>query len=226
MMAQQKQAPVGYWENRLHKKHHITVKLTDEDANAFQKRQMKFLAPPMVLMGLITALLIAVYVPLDLTTIDGIVPFILSFIPGVIAGAPIGIIIYTVTEKGYVRKFQETLAKRAEVANVRAVQEAHVRAIEENKRRTEDEIRQHAAEEARMKKLQQIIKVSNKLAVERIAQVLELSVDETWERVFDWAEKFHFTIDGDYILFNKDTVNDFIASMDKEFASWGSQGKV
>ncbi len=77
-----------------------------------------------------------------------------------------------------------------------------------------------------MKKLQQIIKVSTKLAVERIAQVLELSVDETWKRVFDWAEKFQFTIDGDYILFNKDTVNDFIASMDKEFASWGSQGKV
>ncbi len=77
-----------------------------------------------------------------------------------------------------------------------------------------------------MKKLQQIIKVSTKLAVERIAQVLELPVEETWKRVFDWAEKFQFTIDGDYILFNKDTVNDFIASMDKEFASWGSQGKV
>ena len=81
-------------------------------------------------------------------------------------------------------------------------------------------------EEARMKKLQQIIKVSTKLAVERIAQVLDLPLNETWKRVFDWAEKFQFTIDGDFVIFNKDTVGAFIEAMDKEFASWHQQGKV
>ncbi len=225
-MAQQKQAPAQYWEARLQKKYHITVKLTPEDANKFQRLQTKALVPPMLGMGLLGAILIAIYAPLNLSNIDGIVMFILSVIPGVIGGVPIGVIIFFAMEKGYMRKFQGTLAKRAEEAKARAAQEAQVQAIEEGKRRTAEEMRQHAAEEARMQKLQQIIKVSTKLAVERIAQVLELSVDETWKRVFDWAEKFQFTIDGDYILFNKDTLNDFIASMDKEFASWGSQGKV
>ncbi len=225
-MSATKQAPVAYWESRLQKKYHITVKLTNEDANALQKRQTKVMTPPLLVGGLISSILIAVYAPLDLSNFDGIIMFIISFIPGVIAGAPFGAILLSVTEKRYIRRFQETLTKRAEEAKVNAELEAQLRAVEETKRRTEDEIRQHAAEEARMKKLQQIIKVSTKLAVERIAQVLELSVDETWKRVFDWAEKFQFTIDGDYILFNKDTVNDFIASMDKEFASWGSQGKV
>ncbi len=45
-----------------------------------------------------------------------------------------------------------------------------------------------------MKNLQQIIKVSNKLAVSRITLALELSIEDTWKWVFDWAEKFQHTI--------------------------------
>ncbi len=125
------------------------------------------------------------------------------------------------------RQAEAEARQRAEQeARIREEQEAPLRAAAEARQNTEREHQRLAQEEARMKKLQQIIKVSNKLAVERIAQVLEMSIDETWKRVFDWAEKFQFTIDGDFILFNKDTVSAFIASMDKEFATWHQEGKV
>jgi hypothetical protein len=93
----------------------------------------------------------------------------LLFIPGVFIGVPFGIIIWALEEKSYIRKFQKDLEQRVGADKVRAAQHAQFQAAEEAKRKAEEEVRHTAQEETRMKKLQQIIKVSNKLAVERIA---------------------------------------------------------
>lgn len=93
-------------------------------------------------------------------------------------------------------------------------------------RKAEKEVKQRAAEEARMKKLQDIISVSNSVPVQRIAQVLGMSLDDVWKRVFDWAKQFNFRIEAENLVFNEETVNEFITSLDAEFRKWGKDGKV
>jgi len=40
------------------------------------------------------------------------------------------------------------------------------------------------------------------------------------EKIFEWAKRFSFTIDGDYLVVNKDTVSDFMNALDEQFAIW------
>ncbi len=81
-------------------------------------------------------------------------------------------------------------------------------------------------EEARMKQLQQIIKVSDRLSVSRIAELLNMDPKDVWKKIAGWAEKFGFRIDGEELIFKKETVDTFIASLDKEFRTWGKEGKI
>jgi hypothetical protein len=100
------------------------------------------------------------------------------------------------------------------------------RRIPRKDRKIEKETKQEAVEGGRMKKFQEIISVSDRLSVQRIAEVLEMSSKDIWKRVFDWAKQFNFRIDGEDLVFNKETVNEFIASLDTEFRKWGKDGKV
>jgi len=44
--------------------------------------------------------------------------------------------------------------------------------------------------------------------------------------IFKWAEEFSFTIDGDYLVINKETVSDFIDALDDEYKKWTSTDKT
>ena len=43
--------------------------------------------------------------------------------------------------------------------------------------------------------------------------------------IFDWAAEFGFTIDGEYLNINKESVSDFIDALDKQFTLWESSEK-
>ncbi len=81
-------------------------------------------------------------------------------------------------------------------------------------------------EEDRLKLLQQIIKVSDRLSVSRFAELLDMDPKDVWKKIVSWAEKFSFRIDGEELIFKKETVDAFIASLDQEFRKWGKEGKV
>ncbi len=137
------------------------------------------------------------------------------------------------------RKAEEEARKRAEAdekarrkaeqdAQKKAEYEAEMRrrAEAEAKAKADAEAKLRAEEDAKMKKLQQLVKVSDRLSVARMAQLLEMPAEEVWKHVPDWAEKFNFRIAGEELVFNKDTMDDFIASLDKEFRKWGKDGKI
>ncbi len=84
---------------------------------------------------------------------------------------------------------------------------------------------QKPVDQARMKKLQQLIKVSDRLTVQQLAQILEMKPEEVWKHVPDWAEKYQFRIAEEVLIFNKDTVDAFVANLDEEFSKWGKTGK-
>ncbi len=78
----------------------------------------------------------------------------------------------------------------------------------------------------RLNRLQQIIKVSDRLSVSRFAELLDLDPKEVWKKIIDWADRFSFRIDGEELVFKMETVDAFIASLDQEFRTWGKKGKV
>jgi len=89
-----------------------------------------------------------------------------------------------------------------------------IKAKKENKEREEKEIRT---------KLEKMFKVSNRIKFEMMRDALKIEEHLFNELIFEWADKFNFTIDGDYLIVNKETVDDFIQALDKQFKSWESK---
>lgn len=77
----------------------------------------------------------------------------------------------------------------------------------------------------RLERVSRIIQVSNKIKLEMMRQALDMETSQFSKSIFDWAHRFGFTIDGDYIIINKESTDDFMRELEEEFKSWGSAGK-
>lgn len=83
----------------------------------------------------------------------------------------------------------------------------------------------------RIQRIEKILRVSNKLRLSMMRNALELDKEFFDVKVFDWADEFGFTIDGDYLLVNTENVAGFVESLSREFEEWGAremdkQGKL
>ncbi|MFX0103236.1 MAG: hypothetical protein ACFFCS_26965 [Candidatus Hodarchaeota archaeon] len=70
-------------------------------------------------------------------------------------------------------------------------------------------------EKERVEKLKTMIKVTEDMAITRMAKVLGMDEEDLWDRIFDWVNQFGFTIKDDKVLFGKGNVNGFIDELDK-----------
>jgi len=75
-------------------------------------------------------------------------------------------------------------------------------------------------ERERREKIERIMRVSSRIRLDTMRDILNLEPYIFHERLIDWAEKFGFEIDGDYLNINKDKVSDFIEKLDKQFSDW------
>ena len=75
-------------------------------------------------------------------------------------------------------------------------------------------------ERERREKIERIMRVSSRIRLDTMRDVLNLEPKIFHERLIGWAEKFGFEIDGDYLNINKDKVSDFIEKLDKQFSDW------
>jgi len=118
--------------------------------------------------------------------------------------------------------FQKQRNKRLE--NERALQE---QSEKEERERMERERREAERKEAERKekeamdKLKQIVSISERISLSMMRDILELDEKTFNQRIIDWAAEFNFTIDGEYLNVNKETVDDFIDALDRQFAMWG-----
>ena len=61
------------------------------------------------------------------------------------------------------------------------------------------------------------MKVSTRVKLDRLQEVLNIERTQFNNKIFEWAEEFDFKIDGDYLVVNQDTLSRFISSLtDKE----------
>lgn len=75
-------------------------------------------------------------------------------------------------------------------------------------------------------KLKELIEKSPRVDLKQIKVALKMDAHTFNNKIIDWADKFGFTIDGDYLIVNKDTVSDFIDALDKQFAKWEKGKKI
>ena len=73
----------------------------------------------------------------------------------------------------------------------------------------------------RVEKLKKLVKVSEKLKISQMAQILNLKEAELYDRIVDWAADFGFTIDEDVVKFSAGRKEDFNAAIDSAFSEWG-----
>lgn len=82
------------------------------------------------------------------------------------------------------------------------------------------EQQQEQLHQQRFEKLKKIVRVSKRLEVSRMAEVLKMKESDLWDLIFDWADEFNFKINKDLVEFNVEKTDDFIAKLDAEFSKW------
>ena len=71
-----------------------------------------------------------------------------------------------------------------------------------------------------IEKIKKMMKVSTRLKLDMMQRVLKLNQEVFEEKIFDWASQFDFTIDDDFLVVNKERIDDFIEALDKQFEIW------
>ncbi len=76
-----------------------------------------------------------------------------------------------------------------------------------------------------IEQLKGIMKVTRRLEISRMAQLLEMSEEDLWKRIVPWAQEFGFTIDKNEVEFQTGQVDAFMQELEREFKSWGKRAK-
>lgn len=71
-----------------------------------------------------------------------------------------------------------------------------------------------------IRKIEQIVKVSDRVKLDMMRKTLKMTEEAFLERIYNWAERFNFKIDGDYLVINKETVDSFLNELDKQYSEW------
>jgi hypothetical protein len=65
-------------------------------------------------------------------------------------------------------------------------------------------------EKEKIDRIKSMMEVSSKIRLEMIRTALEMDEKQFTQKVFQWAKQFNFLVDGDYLVINQDTANDFL----------------
>ena len=65
-----------------------------------------------------------------------------------------------------------------------------------------------------------MVGVSKRIKLEMMRETLGMNQKDFNNKIWSWAEKFNFTIDGDYILVENADIDGFIRNLDEQFSIW------
>lgn len=84
-------------------------------------------------------------------------------------------------------------------------------------------------DQAIIERLNDIANVSTQIRLDMLRNILKISPDnqEYFDvKIFEWAHQFGFRIDGNFLLFKKDAMIEFIQSLEAQFKEWYENEKV
>jgi len=92
----------------------------------------------------------------------------------------------------------------------------------------DEEVNNHINKQdsSRISRLAKMVQVSRKLKISQVALILEMSEADLYPRLVDWAAEYGFILDEDIVDFTGGRKDDFIAALEKDFATWGNEGKI
>lgn len=88
------------------------------------------------------------------------------------------------------------------------------------------EVMQTRLTNEQVEKLQRLLKVSTRVRIPQVQEILNLRGEEFWDRLLKWAERFGFQIEEDVLVVNPNTAEDFVRELEREFQNWGTDHKI
>ena len=76
-----------------------------------------------------------------------------------------------------------------------------------------EQIRLTELEKERIEKINSMVEVSDRIKLDMMRTALEMDEKTFTDKIFEWAKKFEFVIDGKYLIVNRDYINEFILSL-------------
>lgn len=75
-------------------------------------------------------------------------------------------------------------------------------------------------------KIQKMMKVSKRIRIDMMREALGMDMKSFSDKMIDWADQFHFNIDGDYVDFENADTDGFLTTLDGYFADWNQNTKT
>jgi hypothetical protein len=129
-----------------------------------------------------------------------------------------------ISQTVYMKKYAaEITAKRQQAMGAEQERQHQLdlqRQAEAEQKRQLDQQKNAMMETTRMDKLKKLVKVSEKLKISQMAQILAMDETTLYDRIVDWADKYGFTLDEDVVKFGGGRKDEFIAALDGAFQGW------
>lgn len=71
-----------------------------------------------------------------------------------------------------------------------------------------------------LKRIKKMMEVSTRIKLDVMRDALDMNTKVFNSRIFDWAEKFNFKINGDFVIIEQADIDGFVADLDKQFEIW------
>jgi len=79
-------------------------------------------------------------------------------------------------------------------------------------------------EKSMLEKFKRIIKISQEVEMEDVAESLKITEEQLFEKLIEWGEDLPFKIKGDLIVV--ENLSAFIGALDKQFEVWEERDKT
>ena len=201
------------------------VDLTDAEYQEYTRRSTK-LAIPLTIptaIFLIFAMLVFFFmiglfssgVPASVWT--GAFVFLVIMTCASVVGLGITAVIFT---KKFVGEIKARRQQEADVEHQRQAQVEQQHQVEQERQHQIQQKQQAVMETTRMDKLKKLVKVSERLKISQMAQILGMDETTLYDRIVDWAADYGFTLDEDVVKFGGGRKDEFIAALDGAFQGW------
>ncbi len=71
-----------------------------------------------------------------------------------------------------------------------------------------------------LKRIKKMMEVSTRIKLDVMRDALDMNTKVFNSRIFDWAVKFNFKINGDFVIIEQADIEGFVADLDKQFEIW------
>ncbi len=137
---------------------------------------------------------------------------------------PISIKLHEIYGRKHATEFALALLETADDDGLKSRVMVHLQlGIDHEDRRGSQRIETEESE--RIERLKELVEVSFRLSRKDIGLYLGLTGDALFQRLVKWAKQFGFKLDGEDVVFEGGRKDEFIAQLEKEFQSWGKDGK-